>query len=118
MKTPLFLALISFETWEPVANLNPFGKITIPPTFKSAFLPTALSCWRLTSYGTFTSISNTEFGSTAWGASISIVSELLFWHSSLSFAGVILFSILSSTTSSGALLGHSLVCIFISFAFY
>ena len=49
-----------------------------------------------------------------WGASISIVSELWFRRSSLWFAAVIPFSVSSSTTSSGALLGHSLVCIFTS----
>jgi len=72
MKTPLFFALTSFGIWLLDANLNPFGKIKIPPTFKSAFLPFAPICCLLKSYGTFNSTSKTEFGSTACGASISI----------------------------------------------
>ena len=72
INTPLFFALTSGEICFLEANLNPLGKIKIPPTFKSAGLPSALICLRLTSYGTFISISNTEFGSTPCGASFSI----------------------------------------------
>ena len=75
IKTPLFFCFTSSGIWLFGANLKPFGKITIPPTFKSAFLPFAPICWRDVSYGTLTSTSNTEFGSTACGASISIA----FW---------------------------------------
>jgi hypothetical protein len=57
------------------ANLNPLGRIRIPPTFKSAALPSALIWRRVISYGTFISTSNTELGSTPCGASISIA----FW---------------------------------------
>ena len=57
MKTPLFFALTSSGIWFFGANLKPFGKITIPPTFKSAGLPFAPICFWVTSYGTFTSIS-------------------------------------------------------------
>jgi hypothetical protein len=49
MNTPLFFALISSEIWLFAANLNPLGKIKIPPTFKSAFLPFAPTCLRLVS---------------------------------------------------------------------
>ena len=44
MKTPLFFCLISSEIWFLAANLKPLGKITIPPTFKSAALPVAPIC--------------------------------------------------------------------------
>ena len=59
MKTPLFFALTSWGIWFFGANLNPFGKITIPPTFKSAALPFAPICFNDVSYGTLTSTSNT-----------------------------------------------------------
>jgi len=72
INTPLFFALISGEICCFDANLKPFGKIKIPPTFKSACFPFAPICFLLVSYGTFTSTSKTEFGRTACGASISI----------------------------------------------
>jgi hypothetical protein len=49
MKTPLFLILTSSGIWVFAANLNPFGKIKIPPTFRSAFLPLAPICCLLVS---------------------------------------------------------------------
>jgi len=45
-----FFALISAEIWFFGANLNPFGNIKIPPTFKSAGLPFAPICFLLVSY--------------------------------------------------------------------
>jgi hypothetical protein len=44
INTPLFFALTSGEICFLEANLNPLGKIKIPPTFKSAGLPSALIC--------------------------------------------------------------------------
>ena len=44
INTPLFFALTSGEICFLEANLNPFGKTRIPPTFKSAGLPSALIC--------------------------------------------------------------------------
>ena len=44
INTPLFFALTSAGIWFFGANLNPSGKIKIPPTFKSAGYPFAPSC--------------------------------------------------------------------------
>ena len=45
IKTPFVFSLIFCEIWFLGASLKPFGKIKIPPTFKSVFLPFALICF-------------------------------------------------------------------------
>jgi len=49
INTPLFFALTSGEICFLEASLKPLGKISIPPTFKSAGLPLAPICLRLVS---------------------------------------------------------------------
>ena len=45
INTPLFFAFTSAEILLAGANLKPFGRITIPPTFKSAGFPVAPTCF-------------------------------------------------------------------------
>jgi hypothetical protein len=70
MYTPLFFSLTSLE-FHFSANLNPFGSIKIPPTFKSAFSisPNLLLVYIIRNFNCY---QKTEFGRTACGASTSI----------------------------------------------